>query len=85
LQPVVLYLRPKGSPNPQSFGDDDRSIGLNGADRVPVELPDLACTEPVADLAMGRVYDLNEVVEWYNDRWATDVDDPAAVPWAPLE
>lgn len=26
--------------------------------------------EPVADLAMGRVYDLNEVVEWYNDRWA---------------
>lgn len=34
---------------------------------------------PVADLAMGRVWDVNVVVEWYNDRWATDVDDAAAV------
>jgi hypothetical protein len=35
--------------------------------------------KPVADLAMGRVWDVNAVVEWYNDRWATDVDDTAAV------
>jgi hypothetical protein len=26
--------------------------------------------EPVLDLAMGRVWDLDAVVEWYNDRWA---------------
>lgn len=29
--------------------------------------------EPVADLARGKVFDLNAVVAWFNDRWATDV------------
>lgn len=38
--------------------------------------------EPAADLAMGRVWDLNEIVEWYNDRWATDLDDPSEVEFA---
>ncbi len=38
--------------------------------------------EAVADLAMGRVWDLNEVVMWYNDRWATEVDDPGEVDFA---
>lgn len=27
--------------------------------------------EPLADLARGRVWDLNEIVEWHNDRWAS--------------
>lgn len=35
--------------------------------------------DPVVDLAMGRAWDLNEVVSWYNDRWATDVADKDAV------
>lgn len=30
---------------------------------------------PVADLTMGRVWDLNDIVQWYNDRWCTDVEE----------
>lgn len=29
---------------------------------------------PTVELAMGRAWDLNEVVEWYNARWAPDSD-----------
>lgn len=27
--------------------------------------------EPLADLARGKVFDLNEVVDWFNARWAS--------------
>jgi hypothetical protein len=27
---------------------------------------------PVAELAMGRAWDLNEVVDWFNHRWASE-------------
>lgn len=26
---------------------------------------------PIAEVAAGRLWDLQEVVEWYNDRWAS--------------
>lgn len=48
----------------EHFGVQANVVG-NWAARNP-DFP-----KPLAELARGRVWDLNEVVDWFNNRWAS--------------